>query len=92
MKVARGNIHSIQGKKSKNESGHLVEEASHSRVHGKTLLAEDMAEECKQCTKLAIHTFTNQLLPLGLLFRLNSLSNMQTNATDAPKGFRGVTF
>ena len=51
MKVAGGNIHSIQGKKSKNESGHLVEEACHSRVRGKTLLAE----ECKQCTKLAIH-------------------------------------
>ena len=53
MKVA-GNIHSIQGKKSKNESGHLVAAASRSRVRGKTLLAE----ECKQCTKLAIHTFT----------------------------------
>ena len=68
MKVA-GNIHSIQGKKSKNESGHLVAAASRSRVHGKTLLAE----ECKQCTKLAIHTFTNQMLPLGLLFRMNFL-------------------
>ena len=67
MKVARGNIHSIQGKKSKNESGHLVAVASRSRVCGKTLLAE----ECKQCTKLAIHTFTNQMLPLGLLFRMN---------------------
>ena len=59
--------------------------ASHTRVHGRTLLAEDMAEECKQCTKLAIHTFTNQMIPLGLLFRLRSLSNMQTNAIDAPK-------
>ena len=88
MKVAGGNIHSIQGKKSKNESGHLVAVASRSRVRGKTLLAE----EYKQCTKLAIHTFTNQMLPLGLLFRMNLLSNMQTNATDAPKGFRGVTF
>ena len=68
MKVA-GNIHSIQGKKSKNESGHLVAAASRSRVRGKTLLAE----ECKQCTKLAIHTFTNQMLPLGLLFRMNFL-------------------
>ena len=68
MKVA-GNIHSIQGKKSKNESGHLVAVASRSRVRGKTLLAE----ECKQCTKLAIHTFTNQMLPLGLLFRMNFL-------------------
>ena len=88
MKVARGNIHSIQGKKSKNESGHLVAVASRSRVCGKTLLAE----ECKQCTKLAIHTFTNQMLPLGVLFRMNLLSNMQINATDAPKGFGGVTF
>ena len=60
MKVAGGNIHSIRGKKSKNESGHLVAVASRSRVRGKTLLAEDMAEECKQRTKLAIHTFTNQ--------------------------------
>ena len=68
MKVA-GNIHSIQGKKSKNESGHLVAAASRSRVRGKTLLAE----ECKQCTKLAIQTFTNQMLPLGLLFRMNFL-------------------
>ena len=68
MKVA-GNIHSIQGKKSKNESGHLVAAASRSRVRGKTLLAE----ECKQCTKLAIYTFTNQMLPLGLLFRMNFL-------------------
>lgn len=68
MKVA-GNIHSIQGKKSKNESGHLVAAASRSRVRGKILLAE----ECKQCTKLAIHTFTNQMLPLGLLFRMNFL-------------------
>ena len=65
---------------------------SRNRVHGKTLLDEDMAEECKQCTKLPIHTFTNQMLPLGLLFRMNLLSNMQTNATDAPKGFGGVTF
>ena len=68
MKVV-GNIHSIQGKKSKNESGHLVAAASRSRVRGKTLLAE----ECKQCTKLAIHTFTNQMLPLGVLFRMNFL-------------------
>ena len=88
LKVAGGNIHSIQGKKSKNESGHLVAAAGRSRVRGKTLLAE----ECKQCIKLAIHTFTNQMLPLGLLFRMNLLSNMQTNATDAPKGFGGVTF
>ena len=62
--------------------------ASRSRVRVKTLLDEDMAEECKQCTKLAIHT----MLPLGLLFRMNLLSNTQTNATDAPKGFGGVTF
>ena len=88
MKVTGGNSHSIQRKQSKNESGHLVAAARRSRVRGKTLLAD----ECKQCTKLAIHTFTNQMLPLGLLFRMNLLSNMQTNATDAPKGFRGVTF
>ena len=75
MKVAGGNIHSIQGKKSKNKSGHLVAAAGRSRVRGKTLLAE----ECKQCIKLAIHTFTNQMLPLGLLFRMSFLSNNYAN-------------
>ena len=85
MKRAGGNIHSSWSKNSKSESRPLMAAASHTRVHGRTLLAEDMAEECKQCTKLAIHTFTNQMIPLGLLFRLHSLSNMQTNAIDAPK-------
>ena len=85
MKRTGGNIYRSWGKNTKRESRPLMAAASHTRVHGRTLLAEDMAEECKQCTKLAIHTFTNQMIPLGLLFRLRSLSNMQTNAIDAPK-------
>ena len=56
------------------ECVHLVAAARHCQVRfHNSLKPKEMAEECKQCTKLAIQTFTNQMLPLGLLFRMNFL-------------------
>ena len=54
-----------------NECVHLVAAARHCQVRfHNSLKPKEMAEECKQCTKLAIHTFTNQTGLLGIFFKL----------------------
>lgn len=47
-----------------------------------------LAEECKQSTELAIHTFTNQTQPLGIFFRLSLLWTLEM----VQKKFWSVTF
>ena len=50
-----------------------------------------LAEEWKQCTNLAIHTFTNQLWLQGIFFKFSLLSNLEMNSADAPN-FLGCDF
>lgn len=47
------------------------------------------AEECKECTKLAIQVFTNHDCEASFLLSL--LSNLETNPTDVAKVFLSVT-
>ena len=47
-----------------------------------------LAEECKQCTKLAILTFTNQTRPPGIFFRLSLLWTLEM----VQNIFHSVTF
>lgn len=47
-----------------------------------------LAEECKQCTELAIHTFTNQTRLLGIFFRLSLLWTLGM----VQKNFWSMTF
>ena len=43
----------------------------------------ELAEEWKQCTKLANHTFTNQMRLQGIFFKFSLLSNLDMNPTEA---------